>query len=101
VQWPRSRHPPVCALLSMPQMLELKVIEIDQVQPFIKQFRLLDCDGNARLGRADLEASCNQSLAELQLASQVRMQSHAKMSVGDRQGVKLVREAPGAQPTEP
>ena len=39
----------------------------------VKQFRLLDADANARLGRDDLEATKDKSLAELQMATQERM----------------------------
>lgn len=62
-------------------MIELKVIEISQIQPFIKQFRLLDVDGNARLARDDLEGSCNKSLAELQIAANARLKLSRGMSV--------------------
>merc|ERR1712046_108357 len=70
-------------------MLELKVVDIDQIQPFIKQFRLLDVDGNARLGRDDLAASCNKSLAELQLEANKRMQVGRAMTVSDRLGLSV------------
>lgn len=70
-------------------MLELGVVELQQVQPFIKQFRLLDDDGNARLSREDLAATENKSLAELQAASQERIGTLRKthrLSVGSRMG---------------
>lgn len=35
--------------------IELKIIDWDQVRPFIKRFRRLDIDGNGRLGNKDLE----------------------------------------------
>ena len=70
-------------------MLELRVVELGNVQPFIKQFRLLDADGNARLGRADLDATKDKSLAELQRDSVRRMKRQMSMSVGDRMGLSL------------
>lgn len=70
-------------------MLELGVVELEQVTPFIKQFRLLDVDGNARLGRDDLDSSCEKSLAELQLMAVRRMQSQKSMRVGDRVGLTI------------
>jgi len=70
-------------------MIELGVVEVDQVQPFIKQFRLLDADGNARLGRDDLQMTCNKSLAELQTSAVERMKSSKRMSVGDRIGLSI------------
>ena len=73
-------------------MLELGVVEIEQVQPFVKQFRLLDADGNARLARDDLEATKDKSLAELQTAAQERMKRPGckkQMSVGGRQGLTI------------
>ena len=70
-------------------MLELGVVEYQQVTPFIKQFRLLDVDGNARLGRDDLDSSCEKSLAELQLMAVKRMQSQQSMKVGDRVGLTI------------
>ena len=77
-------------------MLELGVIEMEQVKPFIKQFRLLDVDGNARLGRADLDASCNKSLAELQMAATNRQKLARQMSVGDRMGLSLIGTPPAS-----
>ena len=70
-------------------MLELGVVELGNVQPFIKQFRLLDADGNARLGRADLDATKDKSLAELQRGSLRRMKRQMSMRVGDRMGLAL------------
>jgi hypothetical protein len=68
-------------------MLELGVVELGNVQPFIKQFRLLDADGNARLGRDDLDATKDKSLAELQRDSVRRMKRQMSMRVGDRMGL--------------
>ena len=65
-------------------MIELEVIELGQVQPFIKQFRLLDADGNARLGRDDLMATKDKSLEELQTQANKRLNLSRQMSVGDR-----------------
>ena len=70
-------------------MLELGVVELDMMQPFIKQFRLLDSNGNARLGRDDLENTRDKSLAELQRDSVRRMKRQMSMSVGDRMGLSL------------
>ena len=76
-------------------MLELGVVELDMVQPFIKQFRLLDANGNARLGRDDLENTKNKSLAELQHDSVRRMKRQMSMSVGDRMGLALAFDGDG------
>ena len=54
------------------------------MQPFIKQFRLLDADGNARLGRDDLMATKDKSLEELQTQANKRLNLSRQMSVGDR-----------------
>ena len=44
-------------------MLELGVVELNQVQPFIKQFRLLDFDGNARLGAWIMPRTAHRAMA--------------------------------------
>jgi hypothetical protein len=75
-------------------MLELGVVEREQVQPFIKQFRLLDLDGNARLGRDDLAASCGKSLAELQQGAAQRLSVARQMSVGERMGLSVAGSTP-------
>jgi len=76
-------------------LLELDVVQLDQVAPFVKQFRLLDVDGNSRLGRDDLEATKDKSLADLQAASRERMNDPAfkeNMSVGARVGLTIGRQ---------
>ena len=81
-------------------MLELKVVQLEQIQPFVKQFRLLDLDGNARLGRDDLEGSKDKSIAELQMAANARMQFARRMTVGERMGVSVysTSDADGSAP---
>ena len=46
--------------------------------------RLLDADGNARLGRDDLMATKDKSLEELQTQANKRLNLSRQMSVGDR-----------------
>ena len=75
---------------ALAMMLELHVVSIDQVQPFIKQFRLLDIDGNARLSRSDLASAEGRSLAKLQIDAQKRLGMARQMSVGDRMGLSLM-----------
>ena len=53
-------------------MLELGVVELDIVKPFVQQFRILDVDGNARLARDDLEESCDKTFGELARAASKR-----------------------------
>ena len=80
-------------------MLELGVIEMSKVQPFIKQFRLMDVDGNSRLGRDDLTATEGKSFAELQKSLSKRMSDpklNRMMSVGDRMGLSV--NTPSPQP---
>jgi hypothetical protein len=38
-------------------MIDLKVVEIDKMTPFVKQFRLFEVDGDARLSHADVVAA--------------------------------------------
>ena len=74
-----------------------------QVQPFVKQFRLLDADGNARLGRDDLDATTGKSFADLAGALQERMRApgfrEKQMSVGARMGMNV--DAEGITTTVP
>lgn len=46
-------------------LVELKVVRWDQVKPFIKRFRALDINGDARLGPADLELMKGKTVAEV------------------------------------
>ena len=83
-------------------MLELQVVDLEQVRPFVKQFRLLDVDGNARLGRDDLDASCDKSLAELQTTALHKMQRAISMGVGDRMALAVAgtgRASPSQAPS--
>ena len=62
------------------------------------QFRILDADGNARLGRDDLEASAGKSLADLQRAARHRMkapgfgQKQLTASMSHITGISVERE---------
>jgi hypothetical protein len=38
-------------------MIDLGIVEIDKMRPFVKQFRLFDVDGDARLSHANVEAA--------------------------------------------
>ena len=68
-------------------MLELDIVEFEQIKPFIMQFRLLDNDGNARLGRDDVQACVGKSLQEMQQAARKRELVMAEMSVSQRAGL--------------
>jgi hypothetical protein len=56
-------------------MLELGVVKAADVTPFIKQFRLLDADGNAYLEHSDILVCENKSLAEIQASAAQRRKS--------------------------
>jgi len=53
-------------------LVELKVVRWDQVKPFIKRFRALDINGDARLGPADLELMKGKTVAELKALRDAR-----------------------------
>ena len=71
-------------------IVELGVVEWDQVQPFIKQFRSLDVNGDARLGKDDLALMRGKSRAEInamvQAIPEVPMSVNARMGVTFRRG---------------
>lgn len=73
-------------------MIELGVTDQSLVQPFIKQFRLLDVDGNARLSREDLQMSCDKSLSELQANADSQQQQASRAgssySINMQQGMR-------------
>ena len=56
-------------------MLELGVVKAADVTPFIKQFRLLDADGDAYLEHSDILVCENKSLAEIQASAAQRRKS--------------------------
>lgn len=69
-------------------LIELKIINWDQVKPFIKQFRFMDVDGNARLGHDDLSNMLNLSEMELRaMRSRAEKAGEASMSVSARAGL--------------
>lgn len=72
-------------------IVELEVVQWDQVQPFIKQFRKLDITGDARLGVDDLKLI--QSMTKEELKAMRDAQEEVPMSVGDRMGVAFNRAA--------
>jgi hypothetical protein len=57
---------------ALAMMLELGIIQAEHVTPFIKQFRMIDIDGNTRLTRSDLVAAEGKSLAQIQAAAAQR-----------------------------
>ena len=57
---------------ALAMMLELGIIQAEHVTPFIKQFRMIDVDGNTRLSRSDLVAAEGKSLAQIQAAAAQR-----------------------------
>ena len=71
--------------------IELDVVEWDLVQPFIKQFRMLDVNGDARLGEADLALMFGKTRAEISAMSMALPEGQG-MSVGDRMGVAFERQ---------
>ena len=57
---------------ALAMMLELGIIQAEHVTPFIKQFRMIDIDGNTRLTRSDLVVAEGKSLAQIQAAAAQR-----------------------------
>jgi len=70
-------------------LIELDIVDWDQVQPFVKQFRTLDVNGDARLGHEDLELSLKHSPSELRKMLQER--DEVPMSVSERMGISFDR----------
>jgi hypothetical protein len=57
---------------ALAMILELGIIQAEHVTPFIKQFRMIDIDGNTRLTRSDLVVAEGKSLAQIQAAAAQR-----------------------------
>ena len=73
-------------------LVELNVVQWEQVKPFIKRFRYLDVDGDARLGRRDLEIMEGKTEAELK-AMFMAKPPEEKMTVEARMGVMTSSQA--------
>ena len=69
--------------------VELEVVQWDQVQPFIKQFRMLDVNGDARLGRDDLAMMVGKTRKEIKAMSD-GLGPGVEMSVADRMGLSYM-----------
>ena len=74
--------------------IELGIVEWNQVQPFIKQFRMLDITGDARLGAEDLKLMLGKTRKEIAAITNALNANAKPMSVGDRMGLSFQR--PGA-----
>lgn len=74
--------------------LELGLVKWEQIKPFIKQFRQYDIDGNARLGRDDLQLLKGQRAMRWKKAGGL-WRSENSLSVERREGVKFEREPTG------
>lgn len=71
--------------------IELEVVKWDQVQPFIKQFRSLDVNGDARLGYEDLRLIEGKTQEEIR--RMVQAIPEVPMSVEARMGVAFRRDS--------
>ena len=71
--------------------IELEVVKWDQVQPFIKQFRSLDVNGDARLGYEDLRLIEGKTQEEIRRMAQAIPE--VPMSVEARMGVAFRRDS--------
>ena len=70
-------------------MIDLEVVEIDKMRPFIKQFRLFEVDGDARLSHADVEVAAKMDPKKLREGMQARLKNAPMMSVGARMGLTV------------
>ena len=61
-------------------MIDLEVVEIDKMRPFVKQFRLFDVDGDARLSHANVEAAAKKERKELREGMQARLKHALAMN---------------------
>lgn len=77
-------------------IVELGVVQWDQVQPFIKQFRSLDVNGDARLGIDDLNLIKGKTREEIN--AMIAANPPAPMSVASRMGVTYRRDHNNANP---
>ena len=75
---------------------QLGVVEWDQVQPFIKQFRSLDVNGDARLGPEDLKLIKGKTREEIN--AMVAAVPEVPMSVEARMGVTFRRNSGATAP---
>ena len=70
-------------------MIDLEVVEIGKMRPFIKQFRLFEVDGDARLSHADVEVAAKMDPKKLREGMQARLKNAPMMSVGARMGLTV------------
>jgi hypothetical protein len=70
-------------------MIDLKVVEIDKMTPFVKQFRLFEVDGDARLSQADVVAAAKMDPKKLREGMKARLKNSTMQSVGARMGLSV------------
>ena len=70
-------------------MIDLKVVEIDKMTPFVKQFRLFEVDGDARLSHADVVAAAKMDPKKLREGMKARLKNSTMQSVGARMGLSV------------
>jgi hypothetical protein len=70
-------------------MIDLKVVEIDKMTPFVKQFRLFEVDGDARLSQADVVAAAKLDPKKLREGMKARLKNSTMQSVGARMGLSV------------
>jgi len=58
-------------------LIELHVVDWEKVEPFIKQFRKLDVNGDARLGKHDLELFQKHTKEEIKAMMNARVGTSA------------------------
>ena len=70
-------------------MIDLEVVEIDKMTPFVKQFRLFEVDGDARLSHADVVAAAKMDPKKLREGMKARLKNSTMQSVGARMGLSV------------
>ena len=70
-------------------MIDLGIVEIDKMTPFVKQFRLFEVDGDARLSQADVVAAAKMDPKKLREGMKARLKNSTMQSVGARMGLSV------------